>query len=191
MMTTHLLSLDDETLISGILDNSDDWRERLSILLRRHHNSLVTRCYIYLKNRQDAEDAAQETEIKVFQAISRFRQDSGFRTWLFAIGDRQCHDLVRKRSKHVLSDQIRSLIEIYEDSIASGHELVTDEAAVRKVLDEMPMRERDVLMLRFYVDLSLQEMGEYLGLGLSATKMRFYRAVELFGVRLQAEQRVI
>ncbi|MFT5218393.1 MAG: hypothetical protein ACI9LO_003543 [Planctomycetota bacterium] len=86
MMAAHLLSLDDETLIGGILDNSDDWRECLSILLRRHHDSLVARCYVYF---------------------------------------------------------------------------------------------------------SLKEMGEYLGLGLSATKMRFYRAVELFGVRLKAEQNAI
>ncbi|MFT5114947.1 MAG: RNA polymerase sigma-70 factor (ECF subfamily) [Parasphingorhabdus sp.] len=64
------------------------------------------RCFAYLRNCEDAEDAAQEAELRVFRAIRSFRQDASFRTWLFAIGDRQCHDIARKRSRHILSDNL-------------------------------------------------------------------------------------
>ena len=175
----------DEVLLSLILEQSPGWRDLLAILLQRHRQSLLARCFLYLKNRPDAEDAAQETELRVFRAIQKFRQDSSFRTWLFAIADRQCHDLARKRARHVLNDHVRELIEIHEDSLRKVVDNSLDSHLVSEVLSRIPRRERDILMLRFYVDLSLQDMANYLGIGLSATKMRLYRALELFGVRLE------
>lgn len=175
-------------IVARILDRSPDWRELLSALLQRYHTSLLTRCYIYLHNRQDAEDAAQETEIRVFRAIHRFRREASFRTWLFAIADRQCHDQARRRSRHLLSDQIRSLIEIHEESLTRQEDSADSRDLVKRTLETLPRRERDILRLRFYADLSFREMARHLGLGLSATKMRHYRALELFGARLRAER---
>ena len=62
---------------------------------------------------------------------------------------------------------------------------------VGKMISSLPRCERDVLTLRFYLNLSLQEMSVYLGLGLSATKMRLYRALELFEALMLKQQRVI
>ena len=187
-MQTDISNLNDKALLSMILAQQADWRELLAALLQRHHHALLTRCYVYLRNRQDAEDAAQETQLRVFRAIGKFRGEAGFKTWLFAIADRQCHDIARKRTRHMLSDQIRNLIEIHEESLAGSADSSEHKDVIDKLLQRLPRRERDILMLRFYVDLPFQDMADYLGLGLSATKMRLYRALELFGVMLRAEQ---
>ena len=163
----------------------------LSILLQRHHNALLIRCYVYLKNREDAEDATQETELRVFRAIQNFRGDSSFRTWLFAIADRQCYDLVRKRSKHIIDDHLRALIEIHEISVNKITPTTEHDTLVDHVLTKLPEQERDVIMLRFYMDLSLQDVSSTLGIGLSATKMRLYRALDKFAVLLHIEQRAM
>jgi len=188
-MQPKIQELDDQELLKLVLRQQSSWRDQLSMLLQRHHSALVARCFAYLRNREDAEDAAQETELRAFRAIRNFRQDASFRTWLFAIGERQCHDLARKRARHVLTEHLRSLIEMHEENLANT--LQSDETgrAVSKVFTKLPRRERDVLMLRFYLDLPLQEISAYLGLGLSATKMRLYRALGLFEALLLRERR--
>jgi len=180
---------DDQDLIKLILAQQPNWRDALSLLLKRHHSSLFARCYAYLRNREDAEDAAQETELRAFRAIRNFRQDASFRTWLFAIGDRQCHDMARKRARHVLSEHLRTLIEIHEENLMPTKQPNEAGELVNKVMNRLPLRQRDILMLRFYLDLPLQEMSAYLGLGLSATKMRLYRSLEQFEAVMRKEQR--
>ncbi len=187
-MHSEIQKLEDRELLEMILEPQPNWRDLLSVLIQRHHNSLLARCYAYLRNRHDAEDAAQETELRAFRAIRNFRRDASFRTWLFAIGDRQCHDLARKRARHVLDEHIRSLIEIHEENLARAGRADESAAAVNKVLARLPRRERDVIMLRFYLDLPLQEMAGQLGLGLSATKMRLYRALESFSAQMLKQQ---
>lgn len=190
-MQPEIHTLSDEQLMELIQARQPNWRDYLSELLQRHHGSLVARCHAYLHNREDAEDAAQETELRAFRAIQNFRQDASFRTWLLAIAVRQCHDLARKRAKHVLDEHLRAMIEIHEQKSISTLESSDNRNRINEIMTRLPRRERDVLMLRFYVDLSLQDMAAYLGLSLSATKMRLYRALELFGVFLQAENEAI
>ena len=183
-------TLDDDALLTLIISQQPGWRDLLSILLQRHHCALLTRCHIYLKNREDAEDAAQETELRVFRAIRNFRGDSSFRTWLFAIADRQCYDMVRKRVKHMIDDHMRALIEIHENSVNKMSGDTENNAIVNLALTKLPVQERDVIMLRYYMDLSLQDVSLTLGIGLSASKMRLYRALEKFAAQLHREQHV-
>lgn len=190
-MQPEIQKLEDQELLERILEQQPNWRDLLSVLIQRHHDSLVFRCHAYLRNRQDAEDAAQETELRAFRAIRNFRRDASFRTWLFAIGERQCHDLARKRARHLLSEQLRALIEIHEETLAKAGRTDETVEAVSKVMTRLPRRERDVIMLRFYLDLPLQEMSVRLGLGLSATKMRLYRALESFSALMLKERRAI
>ena len=188
-MQPKIQNLDDQELLKLVLGQQSNWRDQLSVLIQRHHNALLSRCYAYLRNREDAEDAAQETELRAFRAIRNFRQDASFRTWLFAIGERQCHDLARKRARHVLTEHLRAMIEIHEENLANALQADETHQVVSKVFTSLPRRERDVLMLRFYLDLPIQEISAYLGLGLSATKMRLYRALELFAALMQKQQR--
>ena len=183
-------TLDDDALLTLIISQQPGWRDLLSILLQRHHCALLTRCHIYLKNREDAEDAAQETELRVFRAIRNFRGDSSFRTWLFAIADRQCYDMVRKRVKHMIDDHMRALIEIHENSVNRMTGGAENNAIVNLALTKLPEQERDVIMLRYYMDLSLQDVSLTLGIGLSASKMRLYRALEKFAAQLHREQHI-
>lgn len=180
--------IEDQALTSSIIKQQVGWRDMLSTLLQRHHRALLTRCYVYLKNREDAEDAAQETELRVFRAIKTFRGESSFRTWLFSIADRQCYDIAHKRSRHIIDDHLFALIEIHDEQVRKITKPDEHQTVVNTILTQLPERERDILVLRFYVDLSLQDISITLGLGLSATKMRLYRALEKFAVDLQRTQ---
>lgn len=188
MSQKHYQTLEDQTLVNSIIEQQVGWRDMLSSLLQRHHNALLTRCYLYLKNREDAEDAAQETELRVFRAIKNFRGDSSFRTWLFAIGDRQCYDLVQKRKRQMIDDHLRALIEIHENHVNKITPSTEQHPAVEEALSQLPEQERDIIMLRYYMELSLHDVSSTLGIGLSATKMRLYRALDKFTALLHIEQ---
>lgn len=180
--------VEDEVLLTAILAQQSGWRDLLSQLLQRHHSALLARCHAYLRNHEDAEDAAQETELRVYRAIRNFRGDASFRTWLFAIGERQCHDLVRRRKRHMIDDHLRALIEIHQQSLRKLASSNDQKALIENVLEQLAARESDIIRLRFYQELSLQEIATSLGLGLSATKMRLYRALEQFTLDLQQAQ---
>ena len=64
-------------------------------------------------------------------------------------------------------------------------EHVAQHATVNHLLTKLPVTERDVLMLRYHMDLSLRDMSLTLGIGLSATKIRLYHALEKLAVRLE------
>ena len=191
MSQKHYQTLEDQVLTSSIIKQQVGWRDMLSTLLQRHHNALLTRCYLYLKNREDAEDAAQETELRVFRAIKNFRGDSSFRTWLFAIGDRQCYDLVQKRKRQMIDDHLRALIEIHEIHVNKITTSTETNTVVEEALSRLHEQERDVIMLRYYMDLSLHDVSSTLGIGLSATKMRLYRALEKFILLLPTKQQMV
>ena len=181
----------DQELIDMIIRQPANWRNMLSILLMRHHSALLTRCFFYLKNREDAEDACQETELRVFRAINRFRGDSSFRTWLFAIADRQCYDIAHKRTRQIIDDHLRALIEIHEISTNKVKPNDDRHAVINVIVNNLPEQERDVIMLRYHLDLSLHDVSTTLGISLSATKMRLYRTLDKCAALVLVEEKTL
>jgi RNA polymerase sigma-70 factor (ECF subfamily) len=179
----------DDELLARIRNRAEGWQYALSLLLRRHRGDLLGFCHARLGNRQDAEDAVQETIIRAYRGLPGFKGDSSFRTWIHAIAANQCHTLALRRSRHIMADYLHELIQLHEEALKNGSAIAhTDriEQQVHEILEEIPEPNRDVLMLRFFRDLSLDEIAHTLGISLSATKMRLYRAQEQFAVRYQA-----
>ena len=183
--------LGDQELIDMIIRQPASWRNMLSTLLMRHHSALLTRCYVYLRNREDAEDACQETELRVFRAITSFRGDSSFRTWLFAIANRQCYDIAHKRTRQIIDNHLRALIEIHEMSVNKVKPMDDRHTVINAIVNNLPDQERDVIMLRYHLDLSLQDVSTTLGISLSATKMRLYRALDKCTARVLVDEQTL
>ena len=173
--------LDDETLVRHIQAGKSSRQVAASVLLERHRMILLRRCRSRLGNVADAEDALQETLLRAFRGIGQFKGEAAFKTWLFTIADNQCNTLIFQRARHQLSTHERSLIAIHEQSKPFSRPSALETAAgVRDILSDIPERDRDVLTLRFYADLNVEEIAKTLGLKLSAAKMRLYRAQERF-----------
>ena len=79
----------------------------------------------------------------------------------------------------MLSEHVSALIEIHERSTRYQEEF-EDIAQVNRVLNEMPANTGHILKMRYYMELSLEEIARILGIGLSAAKMRLYRAQDSF-----------
>jgi len=150
-----------------------------SMLFKHYERELFKRCKYRLGNTQDAEDAVQETLLRAFKAIEKFEGKSSLRTWLYAIADNQCSTLAGRRMRHMLSEHVSALIEIHERS-TRYHEEFEDIAQVNIVLNDMSAKTGHILKMRYYMELSLEDIAHNLGIGLSAAKMRLYRAQDTF-----------
>ncbi len=174
-------SKSDNELVAILQARTGQTQTAFAALIGRYRADLLRRCNARLGNRADAEDAVQETLVRAFRGALRFRGDACFRTWLYAIADNQCNTLYRRRANRMLSDHVRALIALdYEshDEAARHDTGLID--TVRETLDELPHGASDVLLLRFYSDLSIEDIATTLGIGLSAAKMRLYRSIALF-----------
>lgn len=164
------------------------WREMFGQLLARHHGALYRRCLAYLKHSDDAADAAQEALYRACRAIGSFNGDAAFRTWLFAIADNECHTLAHKRARLILVDDLDTTVRErgdaanVEDAGDSGLEWL-----VHRALGQMPLPAREVLQLRYFAELSIEDIARTLGIGVSATKMRLYRARDQAAALLQEQ----
>ena len=115
----------------------------------------------------------QTTFVRAFRELPRFRGESSARTWLYRIAVNESMGMLRRRREAPPpDDQLPS-------SLDTGLS-ATERLAVQAALARLKPDHRTALVLRFWEELSYEEVAEVLGLSLSAAKMRVRRAREAF-----------
>lgn len=139
-----------------------------------------------LSDATDAEDAAQEIFIKAYQSLNRFRGASPFSTWLYRIAANHCRDLLRKKSRRrveswdaLLEKEGDRFQKLLSDPPGTA-KTMEDSDLVKRVLSQLSLEQRMVLILREIEGLSYHEMAQTLNCSLDAVKGRLRRAREDF-----------
>jgi RNA polymerase sigma-70 factor (ECF subfamily) len=176
-----LATCSDEEMIVLLKARGLGWKLVFNELLGRHRAWLVNHCGLRLGNRQDAQDVAQLVMVRAWRGIDRFEGRAAFRTWLYTIAENQCRTFMQQRMRYLQVEHIDRLIDLTLSNNDCGVE--RDYAlsqAVATVMDQLGENAREVLLLRFFRDYSLDEIAGALSISLSAAKMRLYRALEQF-----------
>jgi RNA polymerase sigma-70 factor (ECF subfamily) len=152
-------------------------------LMRRNSSSSYKLALSILRDRQEAEDAVQDSYCNAWRAIGSFHRDSKFSTWLCRIVTNQCLMRVRKlrRAKFLyLDDQTedRTRLELADQHPTSEAALQEKEmhAQVRSEAAKLPPKMRDVLELRDLQQLPMSEVASRLDISVLAAKARLNRA---------------
>jgi RNA polymerase sigma-70 factor, ECF subfamily len=146
----------------------DCFVELLSPLLPRAHRL----AYGLLRDRGEAEDAVQEAIFKAWRAFGRLRPDSAVEAWFLTIVSNQCRQQRRNRWWAVLKRAEMPGLASRDHATSSD-----DSADLRRALARLPHDQRLVLVLRYYLDLPLEEVGRVLGISEKAAKARVHRAL--------------
>ena len=175
-------------LIQACLQNQPAWEEQLIAWLTSDGAWLNRRCVSLLGSSADAEDAVQEITLKVIRGVARFEGRSSLRTWVSRIADNHCFTLIKKRSSTLLTDHLQHCIALveadrYSDSVLDDSEHTAER--VHSTLNRLTENNREILVLRYLEELSIHQMSEKLNLTQSATKMRLYRAMDVFKGKFQ------
>ncbi len=176
----------DLQLISLFRAGDEDAFDRLYL---RHQDFVYNVCLGILASPEDARDCAQETFLRVYRKVGEFRAQAAFSTWLYRVTVNVCVGHLRKRprsSAHSLEDE--NVREIADDSpeVWSGLERQADEKLVREVVAELQEDYRVVIVLRYFQDLSYEEMVQVLGYSLAQVKVKLHRARKAFAKRWAA-----
>jgi RNA polymerase sigma-70 factor (ECF subfamily) len=168
--------------------NGDD--EAFTILVTTYQNPVYNLCYRMLGNSQEAEDAAQETFWRAYQAIRRYDRSRSFATWLLSIAAHYCIDQQRKRRLPTLEIE-DWMEEVLPDNIPDPERSVSksqEHEMLRRMLQGMNPQDRAVLILRYWYEFSEEEISRSLQISISAVKSRLYRARLRMADLWQSEQ---
>ena len=140
-------------------------------MVEQYQAALLRTCYVILKDYELAEDAVQETFLKAYQAMDSFRGDCSEKTWLMRIAMNTCRDMKRKAwfrrvDRRITPEQTPEACVPFE---------IQDDSIVQSIL-RLPYKEKEVLLLYFYQDMTLEEIGQSLGLSISTISTRLKQA---------------
>ncbi len=178
-----LEDLDDEALIARCQQELPHRTEGFHELLRRHEGMVYHTCLRMLGNVEEAEETCQDAFVRVFQKLHQFEGRSSFKTWLFRVVYNFC--MTRRRKLATRRERRNRIQTEFVHEAESRHQASEDNELdlsenVHRAINQLKPGDREVIVLRFISDLSLEEIADVLEIGLSATKMRLYRAMERF-----------
>ncbi len=146
-------------------------------LMRRYQRTLFNVCARYLGSERDADDVCQEVMLKVLYGLKNFEGKSKFKTWLYSITYNECITQYRKeRRKRRLMDALS--LDPLEEASEEKMPKVEDRGGLDRWLVHVNPIDREILVLRFVAELEFQEIADIMHMGLSATKMRYKRALD-------------
>ena len=157
-----------------------DQRERLTELMREHGNAIFRMCYMHLHDVQLAEDAAQETFLKAYRHLGSFRGECSEKTWLTGIAINVCRDLLRTAWLRRV-DRSVDISLLPECAQADEYR---DPTVLTQVM-QLPAKLREVILLRFYQEMSIKETADALHIGVSAVKARQKKAGDILRRQLK------
>lgn len=156
--------LSDSVLVSQYLNGNE---EAFRVLLNRHKSKLFTTIYLIVKDRYVAEDLLQDTFIKAINTIKsgRYNEEGKFLPWISRIAHNLAVDSFRKNKRYptiVMEDgsQVFNNLNFAESSIEDKQIQTDTYNKIRELIKELPENQREVLIMRHYMEMSFKEIAE-------------------------------
>ena len=148
-----------------------------TMLVDRHAAACTRFAMRMLGNREDAEDATQESFLRAYRSLARYEERQAFRTWLFQILVNRCRTAaVRRQRRHrtFLADDGA----LATASVRAAAESTELRAELQRAIGALDPEQREAFLLKHVEQLSYEEMAAVTGIGISALKMRVKRACD-------------
>jgi len=156
--------------------------EAFEMLLLRHKSRIYTAIYLIVKDRYVAEDLLQETFIKAINTIKgrRYNEEGKFLPWLSRIAHNLAIDHFRKNKRHpeiVLEEGSRLFdsMQFADESFENAQQQRDTKRKLRGLIKELPIEQKQVLIMRHYLQMSFQEIADRTGVSINTAlgRMRY------------------
>lgn len=180
---THKIS--DSDVISRILSGE---KELYEILLRRNNQKLYRVIRSYINDPSEIEDIMQNTYLKAYENLHKFKQNSQFSTWLIRIGINDTLARLKTKGKYVNLYNSKAsisndfILEIPDvETLNPEKKMIQQEAKItlEKAIDQLDIKYKTVYILREIEEMSISEISDCLGLTISNVKVRIHRAKDM------------
>ncbi len=170
----ELADADDRALVAAFRAGR---REAFDEIMARHQRTVYQVCHRFFGNHEDASDLAQETFIRAFKGLPKFKGQSALGTWLYRVAVNAC--LNRLAVKRPETEPLDAAPRIDTSADNPLQRLVRGEqsAVVRAAIERLAPKQRATLVLRVYQGLSHEEIARVLGSSVGAVKANFFHAL--------------
>jgi RNA polymerase sigma-70 factor (ECF subfamily) len=188
----HLKQMSDEELVVAYAEGNNI---AFDILLNRHKSTVYSYIYFIIRNREMAEDIFQETFVKAIMTIKqgRYTENGKFRAWI----NRIAHNLIidnyrQEKNEQTISNDECEVDLLNNSKLSDGtiedkmikEQILSD---VKKLINYLPDNQKEVLILRYYRDLSFKEISDITGVSINTALGRMRYAV--LNMRRMAEEK--
>lgn len=177
-----------------VLEAQQGDEQAFARLVEQYQVPVFNLCYRMLGEPESAEDAAQESFLRVYRNLSRYDRQRPFATWLLSIAAHYCIDRLRRRKFSIVSIDAERDDDEHPTEFPDTNAPNPEQEAVRReeqdalhgVLQQLDPTDRAAVILRYWYDFSEIEISQSLSLTVSAVKSRLHRARKEIARRLQA-----
>jgi RNA polymerase sigma-70 factor (ECF subfamily) len=167
--------LEEKELIEKYLKGDE---KALESLISKYLKPIYSFIFGYVQNQQDAEDLTQETFLKMWRNLKKFKKEKNFENWLFTIAKNTCFDFLRKKRKNLILNAEN--LEIVADLAHPLLEKMEKESLLEKLkkeIEKLPFKMKEVIDLHYNFGLNFREISEILGEPMNTVKSRHKRAI--------------
>jgi RNA polymerase sigma-70 factor (ECF subfamily) len=153
--------------------------DAFATIVERYQIPVYNLCHRILSDPYEAEDAAQEIFLKAYQNLERYDTNRKFINWVLTIASNHCIDRLRRRRLRIVPfDEMISSSVNTERNLGPESTLIEQEEreTIQEMLKRLGPRDRAVVVLKYWYEMSYEEIGEMLSLSVSAVKSRLHRA---------------
>lgn len=157
--------------------------EAVEILFRAHYATLLRLAFCLLGERAPAEDAVQDAFVSAYTHWNGLRDPGAAPAYLRSAVINRC----RSRLRDKLRQGSRSALPLRDPSDASSEDVVVQQAErsrLARAVGRLPRRQREVVVCRYYLELTVIETAELLGIGVGSVKRHAHRGVQALSQRL-------
>jgi RNA polymerase sigma-70 factor (ECF subfamily) len=156
--------------------------QALSVLIKRHESRIYGFIYSKISDRDISNDIFQDTFIKVIKTLksNSYNEEGKFLPWVMRISHNLIIDHFRKNKKMPLfreTEEFSIFSIMSDDSLTIENKIIADqvEIDIKKLIEELPLDQKEVLVMRMYQDMSFKEISEVTGVSINTSlgRMRY------------------
>jgi len=176
--------LSDEALMARVQKGET---QLLELLIKRYEKPLFAYALRVMHQRTAAEDAFQETFLRVFRKRDSYRLGATFRPWLYTICLNTCRDAIRARGRRPEAELDKAALFVADaqpgPETLSGQSLLAQR--IKSAVEALPEKQREVFLLSYYQQLQYPEIAEVLEIPVGTVKSRMFHASKFLAEKLK------
>lgn len=168
--------VNDQHYINLVIDGETNG---FATLVDRYKTMVFSLSFKMLQHREEAEEAAQDTFIKIYKSLGRFNGDSKFSTWVYKITYNNCLDRLKKQKRNRTVVAINEFTEHEVKSLMNVLDTIEEserKQMIQDCLNLLPAEESFLLTLYYFNENSLKEISEIMGINDNNVKIKLYRS---------------
>lgn len=157
--------------------------QELTEFFKINEEKIYKFAYGYVKNQDIALDLVHESIVKAIQKKNSIREKKYFKTWFYRILINECLGYLKKRNKILFFEEIKD-----KENIGTLEENSDNNIDLYDAIDKLPEKLKTIIMLRFFEDMTLDEISQIMKTNLSTVKSRLYKALEILKIDMKGEK---